>query len=81
MIFTKADASTSDEQVQKLNRELNVHNRYYIGSLIDLLSKRGDFTFTVHKLETFSANPGKLNFEGLVNLLRYIRDNKTLGLK
>ena len=27
------------------------------------------------------ANTGKVNFEGLVYLLRYIRDNKTLGLK
>ena len=35
----------------------------------------------MHKLETFSANPGKIHFEGLVNILRYIRDNKTLGLK
>ena len=39
-----------------------------------------DFSFAVHKLETFSSNPGKLRFEGLVHLLRYIRDNKTLGL-
>ena len=29
----------------------------------------------------FSANLGKVHFEGLVHLLRYIRDNKTLGLK
>ena len=28
-----------------------------------------------------SANPGKLNFEGLVHLLRYIRENNCLGLK
>ena len=35
----------------------------------------------VHKLAKFSANPGKVHFEGLVDLLRYIRDNKTLGLK
>ena len=35
----------------------------------------------MHKLEKFSANPGKLHFEGLVHLLKYIRDNKTLGLK
>ena len=35
----------------------------------------------MHKLEKFSANPGKVHFEGLVHLLRYIRDNKTLGLK
>ena len=37
--------------------------------------------FAVHKLEKFSANPDKVHFEGLVHLLRYIRYNKTLGLK
>ena len=40
-----------------------------------------DLSFSVHKLEKFSANPGKVQFEGLVNILRYIRENKTLGLK
>ena len=40
-----------------------------------------DLSFAVHKLEKFSANPGKVKFEGLLHLLRYIRDNKTLGLK
>ena len=38
-------------------------------------------SFTVHKLEKFLSNTGKLHFEGLVHLLRYIRDNKNLGLK
>ena len=36
--------------------------------------------YSVHRLETFSSNPGKVNFEGLVHLLRYIRGNRTLGL-
>ena len=27
------------------------------------------------------TNPGKVHFEGFINLLRYIRDNKTFGLK
>ena len=49
--------------------------------MIDLLSTRVDLSFAVHKLATFSANPGKVHFEGLVHLLRYIRDNKTLVLK
>ena len=49
--------------------------------MIDLLSTRVDLSFAVHKLEEFSENPGKVNFEGLVHLLIYIRDNKTLGLK
>ena len=40
-----------------------------------------ELSFAVHKLEKFSANPGKDYFEGLVHFFRYIRDNKTLGLK
>ena len=40
-----------------------------------------DFSFAVHKLAKFSANPGKVHSEGLMHLLRYIRYNKTLGLK
>ena len=61
--------------------EFNIHYRPFIGSLIDLFSTRVDLSFAVHKLSKFSANPGKLQFEGLVHLLRYIRYNKTLGLK
>ena len=81
MIFTKEDVSTSDEQVERLTREYNIQYRACIGSLIYLLSTRVDLSFAVHKLAIFSANPGKLHFEGLVHLLRYIRNNKTLGLK
>ena len=40
-----------------------------------------DFSFAVHKLEKFSSKTGKLQSEGLLHLLRYIRDNNTLGLK
>ena len=40
-----------------------------------------DLSFAVHKLAKFSANPGKVHFEGLIHLLGYIKDNKTLGLK
>ena len=49
--------------------------------MIYLLSTRVDFSFSVHKLSKFLSNPGKVNFEGLVHLLRYIGYNKTLGLK
>ena len=38
-------------------------------------------SFSVHKLEKFSANPGKVHFEGFIHLLRYISDNKALILK
>ena len=37
--------------------------------------------FAVHTLEKFSSNTGKVNFEVLVYLLRYIRENNNLGLK
>ena len=74
MIFTKEDVSTSDEQIENLTREYNIHYRACIGSLIYLLSTRVDLSFAVHKLEKFSANPGKVHFEGLVHLLRYIRE-------
>ena len=50
IIFTKSDASTSDEQVEKLTREFNIHYRVCIGSLIYLLSTRVDLSFAVHKL-------------------------------
>ena len=81
MIFTKEDSYTSDEQVEKLTSEFNIHYRACIGSLIYLLSTRVDLSFAVHKLEKFSTNTSKVHFEGLIHLLRYIRDNKTLGLK
>ena len=35
----------------------------------------------MHKLAKFLSKPGKVQFEGLVHLFRYIRDNNTLGLK
>ena len=81
MIFTKADASISDKKVDKLTRKLGIHYRACIGSLIYLLPTRVVLSFLAHKLAKFSSNPGKANFEGLIHLLRYIRDNKTLGLK
>ena len=81
MIFTKEDVSTSDEQVEKLAREYNIHYRACKGSLIYLLSTRVDLSFAVHKLAKFSENPGKVHFEGLIHSFRYIRKKKTLGLK
>ena len=81
IIFTKEDVSTSDEQVQKLTREYNIHYRACIVSLIYLLSTRVDLSFSVHKLAKFPVNPGKVHFEGLIHLLRYIRYNTTLVLK
>ena len=78
MIFTKEYVSTSDEQVENLTREFPIYYRACIGSLMYLLSTRVDLIFAVHKLAKY---PGKINFDGLIHLLRYIRKNKTSGLK
>ena len=80
-IFTKSDASTSDEKIENLTLEFNIHYRACIVSLIYFLSTRVDLRFSVHKLAKFPSKHGKVHFEGLVHLLKYIRDNKTLGLK
>ena len=48
MIFTKDDVSTSDEQVENLTREYNIHYRDCIGSMIYLFSTIVDFSFAVH---------------------------------
>ena len=64
-----------------MTREYIIHYRACIGSLIYRFSTILDLSFAVHKLGKFSANPGKVHFKGLINLLKYIRDNKTLGLK
>ena len=53
IILTKADTSTSDEQVEKLTRAFNINYRACIVSLIYLLSTRVDFSFSVRKLENF----------------------------
>ena len=53
IIFTKADESNSDEQVEKFTREFNIRYRACIESLIHLLSTRVDLSFALHKLVKF----------------------------
>ena len=80
MIFTKADACTSDDQVEKITSEFNINYRACIRSLIHLLSRRVYLSFSVQKLSIFPSNPSKVHVEGLVHLLQYITDNQTLCL-
>ena len=72
-IFTKYDASNSDEQVEKLTREFIIYYRASIGSLIYLLDRKVYLSLVVHKLANFSSNSAKVNFEVLVHVLKYIR--------
>ena len=39
------------------------------------------FVFYITQVSKVSPNPGKVHFEELVHLLRYIRYNTPLGLK
>ena len=80
MILTKDYVSTSDEKVEKLSRSFKIHYKACIRSLMYLFSTREDLRFSVLNIETFSSNPGKVHFERLSYLLRYIRENKTWGL-
>ena len=54
MIFTKTYESSTDEHVEKLTRELNIHYRSLIGSLIYLLSTRVDLIIAVQVSKIFS---------------------------
>ena len=58
-----------------------MHYRACVWSLIYLFSTRVYLSFSVHKLKKLLSNPGKVHFEGLVHLSRYIRGNNNLGLK
>ena len=49
MIFIKTDTSTSDERVENMNSEFNIHKRACIISLVYLLSTRVYLRFSVHK--------------------------------
>ena len=51
-----------------------------MGLLIYLLYTRVDLCFALHKLAKFLSNTGKVQYESLVHLLRYVRDNNILCL-
>ena len=51
---------------------------YWIIDLSFAYKSRFDFCGT--QVRKISSNPGRVNFEDLVYLLRYIRDNNILGL-
>ena len=61
---TKMDSRQSSAGICS---EYYIPYRSSIGSLIYLLSTRLDLSFAVHELAKFSANPGKVNFEGLIH--------------
>jgi hypothetical protein len=39
------------------------------------------FIFAVNKLAKYTRKPGKVHFEALIHLLRYLRDNSLYGIR
>ena len=60
--------------------ELNIHYIACVGSLGYILICNSGFVFFSTQVGLFSSNNGRVHFEGLLHLLRYIRDKKNLGL-
>ena len=81
IIPTSDDCSLSEEAVSKLEEEFNIEYASCIGSLIYLTMTRTDILFAVNKLAKFSRSPGRVHFNVLIHLLKYLRDNVYLGIK
>jgi hypothetical protein len=80
-IATIDDCSGSEIESQKLSDGFNIDFASCIGSLIYLSMTRTDIIYAVNKLAKFTRKPGKLHFEAIVHLLRYLRDNSLYGVR
>jgi hypothetical protein len=75
------DCSVDENAVATLEEEYNIEYASCIGSLIYLTMTRTDILFAVNKLAKISRSPGRVHFDVLIHLLRYLRDNVYLGIK
>jgi hypothetical protein len=80
-IATIDDCSGSEVESQKLSDGFNIDFASCIGSLIYLSMTRTDIIYAVNKLAKFTRKPGKLHFEAIIHLLRYLRDNSLYGVR
>jgi hypothetical protein len=80
-IATVDDCSTSKNESQQLSEGFNIDFASCIGSLIYLSMTRTDIIYAVNKLAKFTRKPGKVHFEALLHLLRYLRDNSLYGVR
>jgi hypothetical protein len=79
-IPTSDDCSASEDVARELEKEYNIDFASCIGSLIYLGMTRCDIVYAVNKLAKFTRQPGQNHFEGLLHVLRYLRDNARLGI-
>jgi hypothetical protein len=79
-IPTSNDCGTTDAEFAELTTTFNIDFVSCIGSLIYLSMTRTDIIFAVNKLAKYMRKPGKVHFEALIHLLRYLRDNSSYGI-
>jgi hypothetical protein len=78
---TSDNCSKNEEDAKLLELKYNVDFASCVGSLIYLRMTRCDIVYAVNKLAKFTRLPGRVHFDVLLHLLRYLRDNALLGIR
>ena len=80
-VATSEDCSKSEEIAAELVEEYKFDYASCIGSMIYLSQTRTNIIYAVNKLARYMRKPGKIHFDALVHLLRYLRDNNNFGVR
>jgi hypothetical protein len=76
-----SEKAAPQDEAGKLEME-GIPYREAIGSLIYLsICTRPDISYAVSSLAEFSQNPGMQHWEGVLNIIKYVKTTKHLGLK
>ncbi len=76
-----ADCSVDDASSRQLAVEYNIDYASCVGSLIYLGMTRVDIVYAINKLAKFTHKPGRIHFEAMVHLLRYLQDHSNVGIR
>jgi len=74
-----ADRGVDETSSKQLAIEYNIDYASCVGSLIYLGMTRVDILYAVNKLAKFTHKPGKVHFEAMIHLLRYLRDHSQVS--
>jgi hypothetical protein len=74
-----ADCGVDETSSKQLAIEYNIDYASCVGSLIYLGMTRVDILYAVNKLAKFTHKPGKVHFEAMIHLLRYLRDHSQVS--
>ena len=78
---TKEDQAKDEDKSKEIQKEYNIDFAACVGCLIYLSYTRYDILYAVNKLTKFTRKPGKAHMDAIVHVLRYLRDNPTLGIR